>query len=531
MNGVQTSIVATQTALGTNIAGSAANLAARLAVSINADGTLNTSGISSLPANSVNTAAIQNLAVTTAKIANLAVTAAQIANATITATQIANGAVGTLQIANNAVGTNQIAAAAITQALLASGAVYPDNLGLTVWNATGSTLTAGQLVYISGWNTANSLAQVSLAVNNTANTGATYIVPASIANAASGLIKRHWTSAANLNTSAASGVGAAVYLDSVAGGWTLTTPVATNQRVQIIGRVIVKDGAVGQVEFDVLSNSSTGISTNDLPSDVPLKDTSNTFTQEQTITAAAAGRCLTLNSDTAATILMNPKSGTQRSNIKWGTSYQFLSDTANNNTGDFAIQNLATGNAVLAGSTTDLITLGSSAAAGGAVLGVSGGKAALYGNAPIVQQAQTTDLKTALVNFGLLGSTAGATPLNLGGGHFADSGGTAPSAAAGANAGGSPPAPVVVGGSNDIRGQITFGTGTAPAAGAMVAVTFATAYSAAPFVLVSPSNAQAASLQICAVSVSTTGFTLSTNDAPAASQANTTYAFNYWVIG
>ena len=112
------------------------------------------------------------------------------------------------------------------------------------------------------------------------------------------------------------------------------------------------------------------------------------------------------------------------------------------------------------------------------------------------------------------------------------SGGTgAPTAAAGAQAGGSPPAPVVTATATDKRGKITFGTGSAPAAGNMVAVTFNKAYAAAPAaIVISSGNAATASLQLCVVSISTTGFTLATNNMPAASQANTTYVFYYDVL-
>lgn len=111
------------------------------------------------------------------------------------------------------------------------------------------------------------------------------------------------------------------------------------------------------------------------------------------------------------------------------------------------------------------------------------------------------------------------------------SGGTAaPTAAAGAQAGTSPPAPVVSATANDKRGQITFGTGTGQSAGAMVVVTFNTPYATAPIVLLTSVNAQTEALQLCVSSVSTTGFTVSSNVAPAPSQANTFYGFNFAVF-
>ena len=114
-------------------------------------------------------------------------------------------------------------------------------------------------------------------------------------------------------------------------------------------------------------------------------------------------------------------------------------------------------------------------------------------------------------------------------------GGTTPSAAAGGNAGGSPPAPVLTTGSNDGAGNITFGTGTTPGAGTMVQVTFNTAWvipgGGAPHIVVTPANAATQALGPYVSGQSPTGFGLSVASAPAASQANTTYSFNYVVMG
>lgn len=109
-------------------------------------------------------------------------------------------------------------------------------------------------------------------------------------------------------------------------------------------------------------------------------------------------------------------------------------------------------------------------------------------------------------------------------------GSAAPTAAAGAQAGAAPPAPVVGATATDKRGQITFGTGTGPSAGALAVVTFNTPYAAAPVVIVGEGNAATAALQLCVVSVATTGFTVFTNVAPAPSQLNTYYVFNYSVL-
>lgn len=115
--------------------------------------------------------------------------------------------------------------------------------------------------------------------------------------------------------------------------------------------------------------------------------------------------------------------------------------------------------------------------------------------------------------------------------HFIGSSNVAPTAAAGSNAGGSPPAPVVAATSNDTRGSLTFGTGTAPAAGNMAVVTLATAFAAAPVVMLTPTNSAAAALNPYVTSVGTGAFTIAVQTAPAASQANTVYGIAWQVIG
>jgi hypothetical protein len=120
------------------------------------------------------------------------------------------------------------------------------------------------------------------------------------------------------------------------------------------------------------------------------------------------------------------------------------------------------------------------------------------------------------------------------GGHIQGTG-TAPTATAGSNAGTSPPAPVVVQGSTDVGGQITFGTGTTPAAGNMVSVTFATPWvipgGGAPHVVVSASNAASRALNFYTTGLSPVGFILACAVAPAAGQGNTTYSFAYVAMG
>jgi hypothetical protein len=109
--------------------------------------------------------------------------------------------------------------------------------------------------------------------------------------------------------------------------------------------------------------------------------------------------------------------------------------------------------------------------------------------------------------------------------------GEVPTAAAGSNAGSSPPAPILNSNSNDTRGSLTCGTGTSAAAGNLVTVTFDTAYAIVPIVSIEPLNGAAAALLPYVTSVSTTGFTIAVQSAPASSQANTTYGFSWITFG
>lgn len=107
--------------------------------------------------------------------------------------------------------------------------------------------------------------------------------------------------------------------------------------------------------------------------------------------------------------------------------------------------------------------------------------------------------------------------------------GAAITAVAGANNGTTPPAPVVAG--DDASGNLTFGSGGTPAAGDQVDVTFAVAYAATPAVVLTGLNAATQALGLFVKTVSATGFSIGTANAPTASQGNTVYSVDYMIIG
>jgi hypothetical protein len=93
---------------------------------------------------------------------------------------------------------------------------------------------------------------------------------------------------------------------------------------------------------------------------------------------------------------------------------------------------------------------------------------------------------------------------------------------AGTEAGGSPPTPTAAG-SNSTRGEILFGTGTAPTAGRMVDV-YGVA-TTATFPVVTATNDATAALGLYVSGRAADHFTVSAHNAPAASQATGTYKF------
>lgn len=162
--------------------------------------------------------------------------------------------------------TNQNAGSGNSQVsrdMIRRGAVTPDKLALRVRNATGGTLAVNTLVYVNGYNVANQAPTIAKADADVASAGALYIVAASFGNNRNGYVYRQMMSAANLNTNGAT-VGDPVYLDTTAGGWTLTAPVAPS-RQQIVGRVVVVSATVGKIYFDLQSHPGTGTSSVDIP--------------------------------------------------------------------------------------------------------------------------------------------------------------------------------------------------------------------------------------------------------------------------
>ncbi len=186
--------------------------------------------------------------------------------------------------------------------------------GLSIYNDTGSTLAAGALVAITGYDDAQAAFTVTLADSNDDNTEGTflfaeYVVNAEIINLATGEANRFAT-VGGLNTSAAEYVGQQIYLSETPGEWTITPP--TN--VQAVGRVLSIDASDGIIWF-APGLSAGGIDTSQFLSEVTLGsfddavdmgviygDADGSLTQLSTFIFKDSQPCLTIGASTPTSI-------------------------------------------------------------------------------------------------------------------------------------------------------------------------------------------------------------------------------------
>ena len=116
-------------------------------------------------------------------------------------------------------------------------------------------------------------------------------------------------------------------------------------------------------------------------------------------------------------------------------------------------------------------------------------------------------------------------------GHIEVTSTTLPGAVPGAALGVGAPAILVDGVSNDQRGLLGFGTGAGAFPGAAVVVTFASAFSTTPQIVLQARNAATAALRPFPSSISSNGFTVELENDPADGQPAGTYYVTYVVMG
>lgn len=173
------------------------------------------------------------------------------------------------------------------------------------------------------------------------------------------------------------------------------------------------------------------------------------------------------------------------------------------------------------------------------VTGGSGGTAVglllnyTYGN--IVNGFMFTSAGASAVNYSINGPTSVVSlQLNYQNVPFISQYiGPPPTAVAGANAGSGAPSPQVQGGSNAVAGTVCFGTGSGPASGSVLTVTYPSGLSSGsvPKVTITPLNGLSWALQPVASSITTTSFNVFATATPTASEsANCSgYVINYVV--
>jgi len=125
---------------------------------------------------------------------------------------------------------------------------------ISVRNETGSTLAAGDLVFVSGWNAATGefLADLADAPPHAGHL-AQFIMRTALTTATSGTaFKRHTVTGLDTLSSV---VGDPIFLSATPGDFTVIEPSFSRQ---VVGRVAVSSATIGEIEFLLLSDSDSG---------------------------------------------------------------------------------------------------------------------------------------------------------------------------------------------------------------------------------------------------------------------------------
>ena len=138
---------------------------------------------------------------------------------------------------------------------LAEGRVLDETteLGIDFYNDLGA-LTAGTLVYVSGWHTASDLPKVSKADADVAGKAATYVVNEAVADTTIGVLRRKTRPIYTSLDTSLSAVGNAVYASDTAGGIGL----AAVGSGQVVGRVVTLHATRSKIAFDLEGPGTNG---------------------------------------------------------------------------------------------------------------------------------------------------------------------------------------------------------------------------------------------------------------------------------
>lgn len=120
---------------------------------------------------------------------------------------------------------------------------------LTAWNATGGTLSKGDIVSFVGVHTTGQ-PKIVKADANTTNLKAQGAVQADILTGAAGQVILRGLSPATLNTDSFSAIDDPVYLSETAGAVATAAESETDEINQIVGYVVAKSATVGQIFYN-----------------------------------------------------------------------------------------------------------------------------------------------------------------------------------------------------------------------------------------------------------------------------------------
>jgi len=156
----------------------------------------------------------------------------------------------------------------ITKGIGLLGALKVSGVGygtVEVCNKTGGSLTAGMIVYISGYDATLKLPKIVKADADTSAKVGQFVIKETIANNRAGIVYEK-AEIDGLNTNAGN-VGDPVYLGTDAGAWSLSAPSGADQVVQIIGWITAKSATVGKILFLINPRNVTVIGTSGIASD------------------------------------------------------------------------------------------------------------------------------------------------------------------------------------------------------------------------------------------------------------------------
>lgn len=152
---------------------------------------------------------------------------------------------------------------AIQSFVLDPNALPPEDAPVNIRNESGSSLEAGDLVFISGWDETNTRPLVTKADASAAGAQAVLVMRASLATATDGQAFRAFRTAADQNTDTVT-EGDPVFLSETPGVFTITAPTAAGSVRQVVGRVAIVHATAGVIEYDIVNSLLERVGSNEI---------------------------------------------------------------------------------------------------------------------------------------------------------------------------------------------------------------------------------------------------------------------------